>query len=61
MDHGADSGIFICKRAFTIIVKVNARVGGFDKRLCDDMFMAIIYVDIYKIDFVVESNFSGEF
>ena len=46
MDHGADSGIFIPERAFAIIVKINARVGGFDKRLGDDMFMVVIYVDI---------------
>ena len=46
MDHGADSGIFIPKGAFAIIVKINAGVGGFDKRLGDDMFMAVIYVDI---------------
>ena len=44
-DHGADSGIFIPERAFVIIVKINARVVGFDKRLGDDMFMAVIYVD----------------
>ena len=46
VDHGADSGIFIPKGAFTIKVKINARVGGFDERLSDDMFMAVIYVDI---------------
>ena len=39
-------GIFIPKGAFAIIVKINSRVGGFDKRLGDDMFMAVICVDI---------------
>ena len=63
MDHGADSGIFIHKGAFAIIVtvKTNARVGGFDKRLGDGRFMGVIYFDIKKIDFVVESYFSVEF
>ena len=46
MDHGADSGVFIPMGAFAIVVKINARVGRFDKRLGDDMFIAIIDVDV---------------
>ena len=47
--------------AFDTKVKIYARVGRFDKRLRDDMFIAVIYVDIYKIVFLVESHFCGEF
>ena len=33
VDHEADSGVFIPMEAFTIIVKINARLGRFDGRL----------------------------
>ena len=46
MEHGADSGVFIPMGAFAIVVKINARVGRFHKRLGNDMFMAIINVDV---------------
>ena len=44
VDHGADSGVFTPIGLFAIIAKINARVGRFDERLGDDMFMAVIDV-----------------
>ena len=67
VDHRADSGIFIPKGAFAIIVKINARVSGFDKRLRDNMLMAVIYSMLTSRKFILwlnpisVVNFNAEF
>ena len=66
VNHGAVSGLFISMGAFAIVVKINARVGRFDKRLDDDMFVAVIDVDIYRklillLNPISVVNFNTEF